>query len=83
MVARERLYRLIDELPERDLPAAEQLLVSLRDDTCDDFQRFLDAAPLDDEPTSPDEDAGAAEAKAQYHRGETISADEAKRLLLS
>jgi hypothetical protein len=40
------------------------------------------AAPLDDEPTTPDEDVGAREARQEYRRGEFISADEAKHELL-
>jgi hypothetical protein len=40
-------------------------------------------APYDDEPTTPEEDKGAEEAWQEYLRGKAISADEAKRELLS
>ena len=43
----------------------------------------LEDAPLDDEPTTPEEDAASAEAWAEYKRGEALSAEDAKRLLLS
>jgi len=36
-------------------------------------------APVDDEPTTPEEDEGAREASAQIARGEVISADEIRR----
>ena len=42
----------------------------------------LEDAPLDDEPTTPEEDAAAAEAWAEYQRGEVLSAEEARRRLL-
>jgi len=44
--------------------------------------RALDAAPEDDEPTDPEEEAGAEEARQQYLRGEGLTAEQAKRLLL-
>lgn len=44
--------------------------------------RVLDAAPEDDEPADPEEEAGAEEARQQYFRGEGLTAEEAKRLLL-
>ena len=44
--------------------------------------QYLLAAPLDDEPTTPDEDAGTREARREYRLGDFISADEAKRELL-
>jgi type I restriction enzyme S subunit len=44
--------------------------------------RALDAAPEDDEPTDPEEEAGAEEARHQYFRGEGLTAEEAKRRLL-
>jgi hypothetical protein len=39
--------------------------------------------PLDDEPTTDEEDASADEAWAEYQRGKFITADEAKARLLS
>jgi hypothetical protein len=45
----------------------------------DPMLEALAAAPLDDEPTSEEEDRTAREAIAAYERGEAISADELKR----
>ena len=75
---KEQLHRLIDVLPENNLDAAEEALVGL-------FDPMIWAhltAPDDDEPTTPEEDRGAAEASQEYLRGAALSADEAKRLLL-
>jgi len=60
------LHRLIDELPDNATAQAARLLRTLRDPL---MQVLLDA-PEDDEPTMPEEDAGAAEAREQYRRGE-------------
>ena len=49
----------------------------------DPVQRALLEAPEDDEPTTPEENKIAEEAWQEYLRGEGISAEEAKRELLS
>lgn len=41
----------------------------------------LDTAAEEDEATSPDEEVGAEEVSQEHLRGETVSAEEAKRLL--
>ena len=79
MTTREALHGLVDELPDYALADAERHLAALRDDP---MLRVLMAAPLDDEPTTPEEDEGAREAWEEYLRGECVSADEAKRMLL-
>jgi hypothetical protein len=76
MAAREHVHRLVDELPDEELGAAERYLAYLRDQG-DPFARALADAPEDDEPTTPEEDASAREAWSQRHQG--VSADEAKR----
>ena len=76
---KEHLHRLIDALLESDLEGAEEALAAL-------FDPMVWAhltAPDDDEPTTPEEDEGAAEAWQEYLRGDALSADEAKRLLLA
>ncbi|MBI3972803.1 MAG: hypothetical protein HY332_16120 [Chloroflexi bacterium] len=83
MTAKETLHRLVDELPDEKAPAAEQLLEGLRDGEVDPMLVASLTAPLDDEPTTPDEDAGASEAREQYRGGDFVSAEHAKRLLLS
>jgi len=49
----------------------------------DPMMQALMEAPIDDEPTTPEEDKGAEEPWQEYFRGKAISADEAKRELLS
>jgi hypothetical protein len=82
MTIKEDLYRLVDELPESELHAAKRYLEYLRN-MGDPMLQALMEAPYDDEPTTPEEDAGAREAWQEYLRGEAISAEEAKRELLS
>lgn len=43
--------------------------------------RTLDNAPIDDEPSTPEEDASAREAFEEYKRGESLSAEQIKREL--
>jgi len=82
MTTREGLHRLVDELPEYEMHAARRYLEYLRN-MGDTLLRSLMEAPEDDEPTTPEEDEGAEEAWQEYLRGEAISAEEAKRELLS
>jgi hypothetical protein len=70
MTVQERLHQLVDELPESELHVAERFLAYLRDVGGDPFLRALALAPEDDEPTTAEEDAAAAEAWAEYQRGE-------------
>lgn len=82
MTIRKELYRLIDELPEDELKAARRFLEYLRN-MGDPMLQALMEAPYDDEPTTPEEDEGAREAWQEYLQGEAISAEDAKRELLS
>ncbi len=79
MTTKEVLHRLIDELPDDALPGVERYLAAVRDDP---MMRILLAAPLDDEPTTPEEDASAREGIERYRRGDYLTADEAKARLL-
>lgn len=81
MVAREQLYRLIDELPEAELSAAQRYLEYLRDTEWDRFTSLLDNAPEDDEPTNQDDEFSAEEALCEYRSGGTVSLDEFERAL--
>ncbi|MGI8552024.1 MAG: hypothetical protein ACR2PL_14745 [Dehalococcoidia bacterium] len=81
MVSKEKLYRLVYELPDTDVESAERILEGLLDR--DPMLRSLRDAPEDDEPTDPEEDAGAAEAREEYRQGKGLTAEEAKRLLLT
>ena len=82
MTTKESLRRLVNELPESELDAARRYLEYLRD-TADPLMRKLLEAPEDDEPTTPEEDEAVEEAWREYLRGEFVSAEEAKRELLS
>lgn len=82
MTIKEELHRLVDELPDSESHAAKRFLEYLRN-MGDPMMRALMEAPEDDEPTTPGEDKGAEEAWQEYLRGEAISAEEAKRELLS
>ena len=77
MSTREALYRLIDELPERELREAERLLKALRID--DPLLRALETAPWDDEPETDEERAAVAEAYAAIARGDIVPHEGIKR----
>ena len=81
MTTKETLRRLVDQLPDSELDAALRYLEYLRD-TSDPMIRGLLEAPVDDEPTTPEEDASVAEAWKGYLNGESVSAEEAKQELL-
>lgn len=82
MTSKTRLHELIDQLPDEETTAAARFLEYLRDVGSDPMRRVLDEAPEDDEPVTPQEEAGAQEARRDYRAGNRISAEEAKRLLL-
>ncbi len=82
VTVREDLHRLIDELPDQELAAARTYLKALRA-TSDPLATLLAVAPVDDEPVTEEEEAGAAKAREQYRRGETLTADNVKRPLAS
>jgi hypothetical protein len=50
-------------------------------DRRDSLTELLADAPLDDEPVTPEEEVGAAEAREEYRRGEFVEADQLKREL--
>ena len=78
MTAKERLRNLVDELSEQEAAEALALFEQHSDDP---MIQALDNAPIDDEPSSEEEDASAHEAFEEYKRGESFSADEIKREL--
>jgi hypothetical protein len=84
MAPKQALHQLIEELPERELHTAEAFLEFLRSRAVgrDARLRTLETAPVDDEPTTSEEDDIAREAWREYQRGEYISADQAKQRLL-
>ncbi len=83
MTIQEHLHQLVDALPEKELHAALRFMEYLRDVGDDPFVKALMDAPEDDEPITAEEAEGADEAWQEYLRGEAITAEEAKRELLS
>jgi hypothetical protein len=72
MTAKERLRERIETLTEEE--AAETL--RQLDQRADPLTVLLDNAPVDDEPTTPEEEAAVQEALSAAARGETISLNE-------
>lgn len=80
MTAREALHRIVDDLPETDLPAVRRVLEALRV-TADPVLRALLTAPADDEPDDDDFDGGLTEARREVASGKHLSHEEVKREL--
>ncbi len=80
MTAKEMLRKAVEELSEAEAAEALEILVH-RSEASErtSLDELLDNAPLDDEPTTPEEDEGAREARDEIARGELISAEEIKR----
>ena len=81
-ITRTALRKLIGQLPESELVAAHRYLCYLRDEGAPLLSKLAEA-PIDDEPSTPGEDAAADEAWQEYLEGKAISAEEAKRKLLT
>ena len=82
MSIKEDVHRIIDELPESDLEKLLHHLEMVRAAKRDPFIHALMDAPIDDEPTMPEEDAGAAEARQELRRGEGKTLNEVRAELL-
>ena len=80
MPGREALHKLVDALPESDLPTASRVLEALSL-SADPVERSLATAPFDDEPDTDDEDGGLTEARREAREGKLIPHDEVKREL--
>jgi hypothetical protein len=80
MSGREMLHKLVDALPERDVPTASRVLEALSF-TTDPVARSLVLAPFDDEPDDDDFDGGLTEARQEAVEGRLISHEEMKRKL--
>ena len=85
MSARAELHELVEQIPDREIEAARRYLEGLRggNGAGGSLTWLLDHAPIDDEPTTPEEEEGLIEAREQARRGDLISADEIKRRLLA
>ena len=69
------LHKLVDALPSESVEAVGRWLERVAEDP---MIAMLDAAPWDDEPSTADEEAAVAEARASIARGEGIDWDQAK-----
>ncbi len=78
MTAKEQLRQTVERLSEAEAQDALGYIVRRRGKH-DALSGLLERAPLDDEPTTPEEDRGAHEAKEQIARGDVLSADEIRR----
>jgi hypothetical protein len=78
MTAKEKLRVQIEELTEQDAEATLDFIASRGRD---DFARWLDSRPEDDEPLTAEERAALAESDADIAAGRTISLDQLKREL--
>lgn len=78
MTAKEKLRQTIEDLSEAEAQNALGFIVRRRQQH-DALGEMLERAPLDDEPTTPEEDEGAREARAEIARGDVLSADEIRR----
>jgi hypothetical protein len=79
-MTRESLHRLIDELPEADVPTAARVLEALHA-TADPVRHALDHALEDDEPETPEEATAVAAAWQERQRGESLTTAEVRRKL--
>lgn len=78
MTAKEKLHKAIEGLSEAEAQEALGYIVQRRGER-DALAELLEAAPADDEPTTPEEDEGAREARSEIARGDVFSAEEIKR----
>ena len=82
MTVKERLHRLVDALPERELETAAHVLEGLAAlAQMDPVARALALAPDDDEPVTDAERTELAEGWADYQAGRGASAEEVRREL--
>ena len=73
MTAKQKLRQAVERLSEKE---AEETLRFLDARERDPLLAAMLRAPLDDEPSSPEEDRSAAEAWAEYERGEAVPLSE-------
>ena len=78
MQTRDRLHRLIDELPEAELSVVERFLAERGAAP----SLTLAEAPEDDEPLTPEDEAAIEEAYADIAAGRVLSHEEARQRLL-
>ncbi|KKM11003.1 hypothetical protein SY88_10735 [Clostridiales bacterium PH28_bin88] len=81
-IIKEDLHRLVEALPDREMPVAKRFLEFLLSMKIDDpLLRALEKAPVDDEPLEPEELAAIREAEKAIAQGDTIPWEQAKKEL--
>lgn len=80
VTAKEKLKAAVEELTEAEAAVALELIVRRAGPAR--LDELLSNAPVDDEPSTPEEDAAAQAARAEIARGEFIGADALRRELL-
>lgn len=78
----QRMKKLIERLPEDELTVAEVFLIFLSEGRKDPSLLADAIAPWDDEPTTPEEDEGAEEARQEHLRGEARPWEEVRQELV-
>ena len=81
MAIKDRLHRLVDDLPESEISAAERYLEYLRLAGHDPVLHAILTAPEDDEPETDEERIAVAEGLEDIRNGRVVSLDEVKREL--
>ena len=76
MTTREKLHRLVDELADAELAPTLRLVETQRHDP---MLQALANAPEDDEPWTDEDEAAAAEGRADIAAGRTVSLEEMLR----
>ena len=79
--SREELHRLIDEIPENEIPSVRSYLRWLKDESADPVRYALDQAPIDEEPETEEERQAVEEGKADLQARRVFTSEEAKREL--
>jgi hypothetical protein len=75
MTAKEKLRVAVEELSESEAANALDYIARRQHG---ELGELLDSAPLDDEPTTPEEEAAVQLARDELARGETVSLDEVR-----
>jgi hypothetical protein len=76
MTVKERLMKVVAEMPDDEAEATLRRIYARRDDP---FLRYLDTAPIDDEPLTEEEERAIVAGRADFAAGRVVSFDDLKR----
>lgn len=79
--AKERLYRLVDRIPEGEVRTAERFLEFLASKDDDPLVRALMNAPAMDEPLSEEDRQALEEGRRALEAGEVVSHEELRKAI--